>query len=58
MDKTYAVVRTSSLIGSNENLDWILESALKKGHVAGVKPLYNSLKNDFSREVFHKLVDG
>lgn len=58
MDRTYAVVRTSQLIGSKDNLDWILEKALKIGQVIGVKPLYNSLKHSFSRDVFHKQVDG
>ena len=58
MDITYGVVRTSMLIGSRDNLDWILEKALKIGRVASIESIYCSDKHGFSREVFHKLVDG
>ena len=58
IDKTYGVVSTSSLIGSDDNLNWILDRTLKRHRVESITPLYSSEKHGFSRDVFHKLVDG
>ena len=57
-EKRYGIVSNSNLIGSVENLDWILTQTMKKDRVVSVTNLYNSEEHGFYRQDFHDLVDG
>ena len=58
MEKIYGVVDHSDLLGSKDNLIWILTQTLKKTRVVSVTSLFNSREHGFKLNDFHSLVDG